>query len=169
MRRNWRLQDQVPHYLRCQNRPFFSFLLKGKKRVSNIKHFQMLKLMFYLKITKLMLSLLLLLFVCLLHNEKPSFLPLWNPCFLLLKNMLFVDTMSVPHASWQTNNTVVWTTVYQKYLGLCFSIISFYSTFYISLKRCLFFEVVAPFERSLWIHCNAIYSRGVRYTTLIGQ
>lgn len=32
----------------------------------------MLKLMFYLKITMLMLSLLLLLFVRLLHNEKPS-------------------------------------------------------------------------------------------------
>lgn len=35
----------------------------------------MLKLMFYLKITMLMLSLLLL-FVCLLHNEKPSSGPL---------------------------------------------------------------------------------------------
>lgn len=52
---------------------------RKKKRVSNIKHFQMLKLMFYLKITMLMLSLLLLLFVCLLHNENPSFPPLWNP------------------------------------------------------------------------------------------
>lgn len=49
---------------------------ENKKKVSNIKHFQMLKLMFYLKITMLMLSLLLLLFVCLLHNEKPSFGPL---------------------------------------------------------------------------------------------
>lgn len=42
----------------------------------------MLKLMFYLKITMLMLSLLLLLFVCLLHNEKPSSLPFvksWLP------------------------------------------------------------------------------------------
>lgn len=84
---------------------------KTKKRVSNIKHFQMLKLMFYLKITMLMLSLLLLLFVCLLQNEKPLFPTQWNPGFTLLMNILFVDTMSVPHASWQTENTVVWITV----------------------------------------------------------
>lgn len=63
----------------------------------------MLKLMFYLKITMLMLSLLLL-FVCLLHNEKLSFGPLWSPGFPLLVNMVFVDTASVPHASWQTDN-----------------------------------------------------------------
>lgn len=36
----------------------------------------MLKLMFYLKITMLMLSLLLLLFICLLHNENTQFSPL---------------------------------------------------------------------------------------------
>lgn len=59
----------------------------------------MLKLMFYLKITMLMLSLLLLLFVCLLHNEKPSFPPCVKSLIPLLMNMMFVDTMSVPHAS----------------------------------------------------------------------
>lgn len=69
----------------------------------------MLTLMFYLKITMLMLSLLLLLlFVCLLHNEKPSFPPLCEILvFHLLMNIVFVDTMSVPHASGQTENTDV--------------------------------------------------------------
>lgn len=87
----------------------------NKKRVSNIKHFQMLKLMFYLKITMLILSLLLLLFVCLLHNEKPSFLsPLWTPGFPLLMNMVFVDTMSVSHASWQTD-TLLYELQYVRY------------------------------------------------------
>lgn len=111
-----KLQDQVPHYLRCQDRLSLSLLLVGAKRkrkwVSNIKHFQMLKLLFYLKITMLMLSLLLLLFICLLHNENTQFSPpLWIPGLTLLMNMVFVDAMSVPHASWQTDNTVVWITV----------------------------------------------------------
>lgn len=61
-----KLQDQAPRYLRCQKTIASHSLLlvdaKWKKRVSNIKHFQMLKLMFYLKMTMLMLSLMLLLF-----------------------------------------------------------------------------------------------------------
>lgn len=63
----------------------------------------MLMLMFYLKITMLML-LLLLVFVCLLHNEDPSSPPSVDPGFPLV----FVYTMSVPHASRQTTENTVY-------------------------------------------------------------
>lgn len=83
---------------------------RTKKRVSNIKHFQMLKLMFYLKITMLMLSLLLLLFVCLLHNEKPSFPPLSVKSWLPSVDGVCTYNVSTS-CKWQTDNTVVWITV----------------------------------------------------------
>lgn len=64
---------------------------KTDKRSSNIKHFQMLKLMFYLTITKLMLSLLLLLLlVFLLHNENPSF-PLCEVLDMFVKSQYLMQ------------------------------------------------------------------------------
>lgn len=59
--------------------------------------------MFYLKITMLMLSLLLfVVFVCLLHNDPPTSttpppaVKLWFKLSVII--IVFIDTMSVPHA-----------------------------------------------------------------------
>lgn len=101
-----------------------------------------LKLMFYLKITMLMLSLLLfVIVVCLvfLHNTLPHHhwtLPpavkLWFKLLVIIT--VFNDTMSVPHARWQANTVAVCL----KYFCVCLSLCFLYTFFFKGFN--LFFE-----------------------------